>query len=150
MTGEEILIYNAEFFEQKIWLQKEIPVIRRPLKGRIQIIVPNGIKGSYDLSFPNFRNPEWMGTHWELPPGRLDDIAFVLLRKHSYLYLVQPYSISSKCTARCHNAKHLKCECSCLGINHGENNPEQNWYETTESFLVKLDEQTLSVRLLTN
>lgn len=141
---------DKKFFEEKIWFQNEIPAIKRPSKGRIQIVIPEGIHGSYDLSFPNYRDPEWMGSHWELPPGRLDDIAYVLLRKHSYLYLIQPYSPSSKCTSRCRNASKLKCKCSCLGLNHGANNEEQNWYETTESFLVKLETQILSVRLLTN
>ena len=150
MSESDTQVFDVEFFENKIWFQNEIPAIRRPLKGRIQIVVPEGKRGSYNLSFPNYRAPEWMGSHWELPPGRLDDIAYVLLREHSYLYLIQPYSIHSKCTARCRNATRLKCKCSCLGLHHGVNSDEQNWYETTESFLVNLESETLSVRLLTN
>jgi hypothetical protein len=126
---------------RQIWKQKWVPVIFRP-GGQRNLMVK--------LHEGHRMKPRW-NEHfecWEVPRSWFEDAARRLLRRFGRVYTIQPFRLQEKCAPACWDAIGLKCECSCMGENHGSGNPAGRWYVVSETFAVRWHERRYGCRLI--
>jgi hypothetical protein len=96
------------------------------------------------------RKPIWNAEYrcWEVPQSWFEDVVTQCIHRFGSVYVIQPYRVQEKCAPACWNAQGFECECSCLGANHGCQNPTGNWRVISETFAVRWHDQQLACRLI--
>jgi hypothetical protein len=135
-----------------IWKQSEVPVVYKkgasnPLLVKLPYANGNGtwLKGDHRYA------PDWLRQYkcWKTPKSWFDDvITRTLLRFHS-VYVIQPFREYEKCAPACWGALGFECQCSCLGANHGSQNPDGKWRIVSDAFAIQWQKKTLACRLFT-
>jgi len=135
----------------QIWRQQTVPVIYRAGGKR-----PLMVKFAY---FPDNRNwlrdgrrnkPCWNKRFkcWETPNSWFEGVAAQLLRRFRQAYIIQPFRVQEKCAPACWTAVGFKCNCSCMGANHGSGNPLGRWHVVSETFAVQWQDREYACRLI--
>lgn len=134
-----------------VWRQGLIPVIVRdgPL-GPLVIRLPYRADNRDWLRDDRRSKPKWLAgdTAWSIPKAWFEDTIQRSLGRFGAIWVVQPYREIEKCAPACWNAVGVECECSCLGANHGSENPEGRWYVISETFAFRVGPREFSCNLL--
>ena len=145
---------------RQLWKDVRYPILYRPGDSKplmLRLAKPTKIKPQihsveeYQFLFrPNHHHPKWdmMKRHWELPNAWLDHAIEKVVKDRGVLYLVQRIKSHQTCSRQCQEAKGFDCECSCMGVRHGENNIDSGWFEISDYFAVKSEGEKLSCRLI--
>ena len=134
---------------KKIWRQGIIPVMHR----RSDILL---VRLPYKIDNRNFiqqnkkTKPIFIEQYkaWKIPKSWFASTAKLLCVTFGSVYIIQNYREHEKCAPACWNAKGIKCECSCMGANHGMN-VSGKWYIVSDTCAIKWGEKTLACKLLT-
>jgi hypothetical protein len=134
-----------------IWKQTEIPVIYRQGGSEpLMIHLPFGPDNGAWLRGDHRRKPVWIAQYkgWEAPNAWFDDLVTRVLHRFGRVYVIQPYRVQETCAPACWNARGFECECSCLGANHGRQNPAGKWRIISEALAVRWHGRQLACRLI--
>jgi hypothetical protein len=136
-----------------IWNQKQIPVVlRRTGRGeKLRVRLPFADSNRDWLQNSRRSQPVWIGgtkAYWELPKSWFNDFVDRALLKYRKTYIIQPYREQELCARACQDAHGHECQCSCMGVNHGQGN-DGSWFEVSETFSNHWHERELACRLLT-
>lgn len=135
----------------RIWKQGSVPVIYRRTGGLPLMVRLPYREGNGDwLRNDRRRKPTWNKRFkcWEVPKKWFDDLIHRVLRRFHRVYVIQPFRVQEKCAPACWNARGFECECSCMGANHGSNNPAGRWYIISETLAMLWHERELACRLI--
>jgi hypothetical protein len=135
-----------------IWRQTTVPVIYRPGRGHLLVKLPYRDDNREWLQQAQRRRPVWNSQYrcWETPAAWLDDVVTRTVRRFSSTWLIQPYREKLQCAPACWNAMGFKCECSCMGANHGGGLPDGNkWHVVSEACACSWQGRELAFRLIT-
>lgn len=91
-------------------------------------------------------NPD--GKFWVTPTSWFNELARRLVERAGAAYIIQPYREQEKCAPACWNARGLECTCSCLGVHHGQGQPDGRWYVVGDACAVRWGSQHLRWTLL--
>lgn len=136
---------------EKIWKQTLIPVIYRRGKGYPLLVkLPYKDDNRAWLQNGKRNKPKWISKYkcWEVPKAWFNDIINHSHQRWNSLYIIQPYREQEICARACWEAKGHECQCSCMGENHGSENPEGRWFEVSDTFATKWHDKELSCRLI--
>lgn len=137
---------------QYVWGQGVIPVIlRRTGTGQmLRARLPFATTNRDWLRNGRRAKPSWIaaGKYWELPKAWFNDLVERALTDFGQVYVVQPYREQEKCSPACQNAVGHECQCSCMGLYHGQGN-DGSWFEVSVTFSTRWGEQDLACRLMT-
>jgi hypothetical protein len=134
-----------------VWMQKNIPVIYRKGKGfPLFLKLPYKEDNRIWLKNKKRNDPKWIGDkkYWEIPKTWFDDTVNRSLERWGSLHIIQPHAAHEKCAPACWAATGHECQCSCLGENHGTENPQGRWFIVSDTFAVKYESKELACRLL--
>lgn len=135
-----------------IWRQSLIPVVYRsggpaPLRVHLPYRADNGpwLRGGHQ------RRPIWVARYqgWDVPKAWFDAVVRQCLQRFGRVYVLQPTRVQEKCAPACWQAQGFLCECSCLGANHGCEQPGGRWKILSETCAVRWHGRALACRLLT-
>lgn len=136
---------------QYVWGQSGIPVIlRRTGAGQsLRARLPYASTNRAWLQNGRRTKPTWVtgGKYWELPKNWFNDFVERALADFGTVYVVQPYREQEKCSPACQNAVGHECQCSCMGLYHGQEN-DGTWFEVSDTFSTRWGEQELACRLM--
>lgn len=135
-----------------VWKQNHIPVLLRKGKGhRLMVKLPYDEHNYTWLKQDNRTKPEWNTKFkcWKLPQAWFNNLVSHILSHYGQLYIIQPYRAQETCAPACWNAKGHECQCTCMGENHGSQNPAGNWFTVSETFATLWHESKLACRLMT-
>lgn len=134
-----------------IWRQTKIPIVfRRTIEPKLLVRFPYAEDNFWQLRGDKQRKPVWNKWYkaWEVPLAWFNDIITFALRKFSQVYVIQTYREMEKCAPACWNARGYDCECSCMGKNHGSQQPDDSWHEVSETFAYSWGPRRYACRLL--
>lgn len=134
-----------------LWRQTDIPVIYRPGGAKsLKVHLPYRADNKSWLQHGKRFKPIWHSVQkcWEVPKAWFDEIVRLCLVRFDRVYVIQPYREQEKCAPACWNAKGFECECSCMGENHGQQNPIGSWRVISETFAVSWKARQLACRLI--
>jgi hypothetical protein len=138
---------------EKIWKQTTTPVVYRSGKGEPLLVRLPYRNGNYEwLRNEKRHKPKLRGDkhkYWEIPKAWFNDVVDRSLDRWESLYIIQPHRQQEKCAPACWNATGHECQCSCLGENHGSQNPEGRWFVVSDTFATRWHNKELACRLLT-
>jgi len=141
--------------EQKIkaiWLQSAIPVVYREGKGQPLLLRLPYRDDNYDwLKNDRRTRPKWTpapGKYWKIPNAWFNDLITRSVKRFGSIYVIQPYRKQEKCARACWEAKGFECECSCMGENHGSEDPGRGWVEIAETFATRWRQRELACKLI--
>ena len=137
---------------KRVWRQKVLPVVYRGSGSKPLLLRLPYSKDNYAwLRNDNQRKPKWIPkyTCWHIPKSWFNDIVDRALIRFDKIYVIQPYREQEKCAPACWKAKGHECQCSCMGANHGSQNPAGSWFIVSETFATQWRNQELACRLLT-
>ncbi len=77
----------------------------------------------------------WDG-HWAIAREHLTIVAEELALRFGEVHVTAHYSTRERCDTRCQNATGDDCECSCLGVRHGEAN-QAAWKQVGATTLIR-------------
>jgi hypothetical protein len=95
--------------------------IKRPLVGRVEVIVPfsphtrawlKGVCGRGHIEWERHRRV------WTVPRSHFERVTLALADRHGFCDTYLSYSTRTVCTPSCKAALIEECVCSCLGVNH--------------------------------
>lgn len=135
---------------RRVWKQTRIPVIfRSPERKPLMVKLPFSPNNQDWLKGDKRNYPHWNAQFkcWETPRAWFNDLVDQCLRRHSKLYVIQPYRPEEKCAPACWNATGHECSCSCMGANHGKGH-SQGWFIVSETFAARWGEAELACRLM--
>jgi len=136
-----------------VWRQTRIPVVYRGSRGRPLLVkLPWREDNREWLRNDQHRIPQWNARWkcWETPQSWLDEVVRRIILDFGHTYLIQPYREKEICAPACWNAMGFKCECSCMGMNHGAGIPGEKWHIVSEACAIQWQGRELSCRLLTS
>ena len=136
---------------REIWRQKNIPVVCRKGKGYpLYVKLPQREANFAWLSNGKQNKPIWRIQYqcWETPKSWFNEVVEKVLDKFNRVYVIQPYNEQEKCTPSCRNAVGHKCECSCMGANHGAEGTNRDWLTISDAFATEWRGADLACRLL--
>jgi hypothetical protein len=133
-----------------IWNQQQIPVVVRQSKGSLLVRLPYAQGNKEWLRDERRGRPKWDASakRWTLARAWFDDFVRRAVDRFGRVYVIQPYREMEKCARPCWEAHGFTCECSCMGANHGSQDPS-GWREITETFAVRWGERQFGCRLIT-
>jgi hypothetical protein len=134
-----------------IWKQNKIPVIYRQGSGLpLMIKLPYSSDNFIWLRSGQRRKPDWLNRFkcWEIPNSWFNDVVKRSLLRFRKVFVVQPYRAVEKCAPACWTAQGFECECSCMGANHGSQNPGGSWRVISETFAMRWHDRDLACRLI--
>lgn len=133
------------------WDQNQVPVVlRRGGRGeKLRVRLPFSTENGAWLQNGRRSNPLWNNQHkcWEIPKAWFSDLVERALEKYSRIYVIQPYREQEICARSCREAKSHECQCSCMGINHGQGE-DGTWFDVGEAFSTRLGQRNLACRLM--
>jgi hypothetical protein len=136
-----------------LWKQHAIPVVYRP-EGREPLLVhlPYRPDNGAWLRGQHRRRPAWVAQYkgWQAPKAWFDDVVSQCLLRFGHVYVIQPYRVQETCAPACWQAHGFTCECSCLGANHGCQQPAGQWHIVSETCAIQWHGRQLACRLLTH
>ena len=149
--AEEQLDLTSERLSRLWWDGKDPVLLRRPRPKPLMLRLPFSYGNGTWVRHDHRSKPKWNKPWecWDTPVAWLDDLVTRSLKKYGRIYIVQPVSKLQKCAPACWNAQGYECECSCMGINHGNGEPHGNWKEISESLAVTVGKREFSCRLVT-
>lgn len=141
-----------------IWREAQIPVILRKGNGHpLQVKLPGDpanviwrvTRGQW-LQAGRRNKAKWVPRFncWEVPQAWLNSLVRQILHAFGKLYLIQPYREQEKCAPACFNAKGHDCQCSCMGVNHGQGGPNAGWFVVSDTFATRWGDEDLACRLM--
>jgi hypothetical protein len=134
-----------------IWEQGRFPVLVRggPLYPLL-VRLPNPDSSSLWFEEISPRYPDFISKYkaWSIPKAWFEPVAKKSILIYTGVYVFQPYKSTEKCSHACRNAAGARCECSCLGRNHGSGTPVGRWHIVAETLAVRFHGRELSCRLL--
>jgi hypothetical protein len=136
-----------------IWRQTSIPVIYRPnAREPILIKLPYERDNRDWLRGDGRRKPKWIAQYkcWEIPNSWFDDVVMRSLQRFGSFYVLQTHRAQDKCAPACWTAEGFDCECSCMGANHGPQNPAGKWWVVSKTCAVQWHGRQLACRLITS
>lgn len=80
------------------------------------------------------RSPRLAGDRWHLPRNCMVRLVTAAVDRYGYIVVWRDMSRLSRCTKACQEAEGLECDCSCLGVFHGENSG--GWFERAGDVVV--------------
>jgi hypothetical protein len=80
------------------------------------------------------RSPQYAKLKWTLPRNCLARLVHAAIDRYGQVDLYRDMRALSKCDRRCQRAQGYDCDCSCLGVNHGQESA--GWVAVGESTLV--------------
>jgi hypothetical protein len=80
------------------------------------------------------RSPQLDGERWHLPRICLTRLVNAAIDRYGYVALWRDMSKLSHCNKACLEATGMDCDCSCMGVFHGEGT--HNWYERIDDAMV--------------
>lgn len=103
-------------------MSKSVALIFLPLKGQVIAKLP-ARKGNFQWLHRalKVRSPKLEGDRWTLPRTCLTRLVRASIDRFGYVALVRDMSKLSRCDRRCLEADGSECQCTCLGLHHGEN-----------------------------
>lgn len=136
-----------------IWNQKRVPVVFRPGaqdQPGLLVRLPYHSGNRDWLRGGRRRKPEWDPTEklWKVPRAWFSVIVNACLDRFDEVYVIQPHNPMEKCAPACWEAKGEECQCSCLGVHHGEGRPGGRWYEVSDALAVQWQGSELRWTLL--
>jgi hypothetical protein len=135
----------------EVWRQSEIPVVVRGGPVRPLVVkFPNSWDDYAWLRNERRREPEWLPRQraWSIPKTWFEHTLHRLLARFNAVYVIQPLNRLEKCAPACWNATGAKCECSCMGANHGSKNIAGRWHVVSDTFAARIRAREFSCRLL--
>jgi hypothetical protein len=114
-----------------------------PINGQVVARTPAGKEDSRWLrESVHVRSPEFGDDgRWLLPRACLSRLVTASVDRYGYAVLWRDMSKLSQCTQACLSATGTECDCSCLGLHHGEN--ADGWFEVVGDVVVaELGEKT--------
>jgi hypothetical protein len=142
-------VSNPEY--DRVWQQNTIPVIIRDgLIAPLVIRLPYS-DGNRDWLRDDRRSkPKWMATHraWSIPKTWFEHTVTRAIARFGAIWVIQPYRGIEKCAPACWKATGVHCECSCMGANHGSQNPFGRWYIIPKTFAFRVGPREYSCNLL--
>jgi hypothetical protein len=121
----------------RILSQTRIPVVIRRRRGRIQLRLPYSPDNRVWIWQTGGQKPQWIKgkpySYWSLPAAWFNRLCLRLIKRYGRAYVIQPHNENAKCAPACWDAEGLDCECSCLGENHGNGEPDGRWYVIDET-----------------
>jgi hypothetical protein len=135
-----------------VWRQTEIPVIVRRMDGTLLIKLPFATDNREWLRAGRRTKPEWPKWNrtyksWEVPLRWFNALIRQAVQRFKRVYVVQPFRVKEQCAPACWNAKGFECKCSCMGKNHGSENPS-GWHVVSETFAVQYQDREYACRLV--
>jgi len=134
-----------------IWRQSQVPVVYRQGGSKpLMVKLPFSPDNRLWLKNDRQRRPKWDERFkcWQTPMAWFDDIIGRCLVRFGRVFVVQPFRASEKCAPACWNAKGFECECSCMGANHGSQDPGGGWHVVSDAFAMIWRERELACRLI--
>lgn len=135
----------------RIWEQRELPVVFRPEQGQIRVKLPYR-DDNYEWLRDGARNrPKWHPDekYWTVPAAWYERILKQSLARYGAIYTIRPGRKIAKCAPACWNAVGPDCECSCEGANHGSGvAPNYRWNVISESLAIGVGPKTMRCTLL--
>jgi hypothetical protein len=134
----------------QVWSQRVVPVVFRRKSKPLIVRIPTARDNIEWLQGEHRNPPDWQprGKYWETPKSWFEDVIRRALQKYGRVYVIQPFTEQQKCAPACWNAVGVKCECSCMGANHGSGDPAGKWHIVSETFAVRWETREYSCRLL--
>ncbi|GGX41909.1 hypothetical protein GCM10010341_74880 [Streptomyces noursei] len=80
------------------------------------------------------RSPEFEGDRWLLPRSCLTRLVTAAIDRYGFVVLCRDMSRLSRCTRACLEATGAECQCSCLGVHHGQDS--DGWFERVGDAMV--------------
>ena len=135
---------------QRVWNQREIPVLLRREGNRPRMRVPAQFSNEAWLRAQRRSKPKWdhKKHYWEVPATWFKLLVPQCLETFGQVYIIQPYREQEKCAPACWNAKGDECECSCMGEHHGKDNPTGRWKVISDTFATRFEERAVACRLV--
>jgi hypothetical protein len=133
----------------QIWRQNDIPVVYKPEFGEIMVKAPYSVDNKAWFSSGRRSRPKYDPKYrcWHLPRSAFDEIVTRFLYRFKTLYIIQPHREKEICAPACWNAEGNDCECSCMGVHHGEG-VVGRWFVVSEALAVQWGNKKLHWRLL--
>lgn len=136
---------------EAVWNQGRVPVVLRGARTRPLVVrLPYSSDNRVWLGNERRNKPEWLPKHkaWSIPKAWFEDTVRRALARYGSVYVIQPFNKTEKCAPACWNALGPRCECSCMGANHGSGQPDGRWHIVARTFAVKVKSKEFSCRLL--
>lgn len=80
------------------------------------------------------RSPRLEGDRWVLPRSCLVRLVIAAVDRYGYIAVWRDMSRLSRCTRACLEAEGIECNCSCLGVHHGQDSGD--WFERVGDVVV--------------
>ncbi len=143
---------------EAIWRQSAVPVIHRPKMGKLHVRFPRLHNDEVWLlrTCGERTRPRWHAVvqprtnvrgWWNVGRAHFTNLAKGLLERFGSVYVIQPHRELEICAPACQNAIGLECECSCLGLHHGES-ATGRWYEVSDALAMRWRESEFRWQLL--
>ena len=130
-----------------VWNQSTTPVAFRTAKNLYARMPPKlGALGW--LHRPGKRKPLWCRNKmcWRIPVSWLDWFIETAIEKNGACFVIREIKKREQCAPACWNAKGADCQCSCMGANHGQNEPGGKWHVLSDAYAVHFGPKTYAVR----
>lgn len=110
----------------QVWLPRDGRVVAKiqPMKGNLR-----WLRGSVGI-----RAPRLIDKRWHLPRNCLVRLVTASIDRFGQVVVFRDMSKLSRCTRACLQAQGLECDCSCLGLHHGQDSDA--WFERVGDVMV--------------
>ena len=140
---------NSSF--DRVWRQTAIPVIAREWRfAPLVVRLPYRQDNREWLRHERRSKPKWLAAQkiWSIPKAWFEDTIRRALDRFNAIWVIQPSREIEKCAPACWSATGVECQCSCLGANHGTQNPAGRWYVISDTFAFRVGAHEFSCNLL--
>lgn len=135
-----------------LMLEAQVPVILNAEKGRgaLYLRLPGGEKDQDFVWGGQASYPDWnpKSKIWQVSRSAMQEHAKRCLAKWGTCWIVQPYKEREVCAPACQHAQGLECDCSCMGLYHGQGAAAGKWHVVNDAFCVRWGETVFSARLI--
>ncbi|SCD43437.1 endonuclease domain-containing protein [Streptomyces sp. SA3_actG] len=106
---------------------KKVPMLWLPREGEVVAKLPPRKGNRAWLHHTvGIRSPKFAGDRWTLPRSSLSRLLMAAIDRYGTVVLCRDMNRLSKCNRTCLEAVGTECQCSCLGLSHGQDS--QHWY----------------------
>jgi len=131
-----------------------VPVIFRPTPGAqpgLMVRLPYSSDNRAWLRGTRRMRPTWIPAqkYWRVPRAWFSAVLLEAVQRYGGVYVIEPHNELEQCARACWEARGDECQCSCLGIRHGEGRPGGRWYEVSDACAVRWKGGEMRWRLVT-